>query len=185
MSRRFAVGFTLGSLAVAALGFSPLGDAAQRLVLPPNSVGSAQLRIGAVTGAKVKDASLTRRDFAAGQIPAGPAGAPGPAGPAGPAGPPGLSGLQFVGGESSYDSTTPRTASVLCPAGKRALAWSWHIELASSANAANAPGLTELNPIDADVASGRLPGGYSAKAEEFGSYPDNWKLFVYVTCATV
>jgi hypothetical protein len=94
-------------------------------------------------------------------------------------------GLQFVAGESGFDSSTAKTASVLCPAGKRALSWSWRIELPSAANPSTSPGLTEMNPIDADPGSGRLPGGYSAKAEEFGSYPDSWKLFVYVTCATV
>ena len=182
MSRRFALGFSLGSLVAATLAFSPLGDAAQRLVLPPNSVGTVQLRPAAVTGAKVKDGSLTRLDFRAGQLPAGPAGPPGAAGPAGP---PGLTGLQLVSGESGFDSSTPKTASVLCPAGKRGLSWTWRIELPSAANPAAAPGLTEMNPIDADSGSGRLPGGYAAKAEEFGNYPDNWKLFVYVTCATV
>jgi hypothetical protein len=182
VSRRFALGFSLGSLVAATLAFSPLGDAAQRLVFPPNSVGTVQLRAGAVTGAKVKDGSLTRRDLGAGQLPAGPAG---PTGPAGAAGPPGLTGLQFVSAESGFDSSSPKTASVLCPAGKRALSWSWRIELPSAANPAAAPGLTEMNPIDPDTASGRLPGGYAAKAEEFGTYPDSWKLFVYGTCATV
>jgi hypothetical protein len=185
MSKRFSVGFCSGLLVTTALALSPIGDAAQRLVLPPNSVGPAQLRAGAVTGAKVKDGSLTVRDFRAGQIRQGRTGPVGPAGAAGPAGPPGLSGLQLVSGESGFDSSSPKTASVLCPAGKRALSWTWRIELPSVANPAAAPGLTEMNPIDPDVASGRLPGGYAAKAEEFGNYPDNWKLFVYVTCATV
>lgn len=67
--------------------------------LPANSVGTAQLRNGAVTAPKVKLHSLVKADFKPGQILAGargpfgppgspgPAGAPGPAGPAGPAGP--------------------------------------------------------------------------------------------------
>ena len=63
------------------------------LVLPANSVGTAQLKLNAVTSAKVKNGSLLRADFKAGQVPggaagpAGPAGAAGAAGPAGPAGP--------------------------------------------------------------------------------------------------
>jgi hypothetical protein len=150
--------------------------------LPPSSVGTTHLRANAVTGAKVKDGSLTRRDFAAAQLPAGPAG---PAGAAGPAGPPGLAGLQFVSAESGFDSSTSKTATVLCPAGKRAISWTWRIELTTTANRDAAPGLTEMTPLDPDVASGRLPGGYAAKAEEFGTYPDGWKLFVYATCANV
>jgi hypothetical protein len=63
--------------------------------LPRNSVGTDQLRAGAVTSAKVQDFSLRRKDFRPGTLvrgargpqgPAGPTGAPGPAGPAGPAG---------------------------------------------------------------------------------------------------
>ena len=64
------------------------------LQVPKNSVGTAQLRTNAVVSAKVRNGSLLRADFRAGQIPAGPAGAAGPAGPAGAAGaagPPGPS----------------------------------------------------------------------------------------------
>src|SRR5436190_19882290 len=42
--------------------------------LPKNSVGSKQIKKNAVTGAKVKDASLFANDFASGQIPKGPKG---------------------------------------------------------------------------------------------------------------
>jgi hypothetical protein len=47
-------------------------------VLPRNSVGTIQLRSNAVTGAKVKNSSLTAADFKAGSLPAGPAGPAGP-----------------------------------------------------------------------------------------------------------
>ena len=57
------------------------------LVLPANSVGTAQLKLNAVTSAKVKNGSLLRADFKAGQVPGGAAGPAGPAGAAGPAGP--------------------------------------------------------------------------------------------------
>ena len=74
-----------------------------------NTVGTAQLQFGAVTGpkirnnavtsAKVRNRSLLRVDFAAGQLPAGPTGPQGPPGPAGPngaAGPPGVIGAITV-----------------------------------------------------------------------------------------
>jgi hypothetical protein len=78
--------------------------------LPKNSVGTRQLRHGAVTGAKlhksavtavkVKAHSLLASDFEAGQLPAGPQGprgvqgATGAQGPAGPTGPTGATGPQ-------------------------------------------------------------------------------------------
>src|SRR6188472_3644904 len=65
------------------------GVAAVSQVVPRNSVGTAQLKPNAVVSAKVKNGSLLRADFKAGQIPAGPAGPAGPTGPAGPAGPKG------------------------------------------------------------------------------------------------
>jgi hypothetical protein len=68
------------ALLVALLGSTPLGEAAREAVLPPSSVGTAQLRDGAVTAAKVKDRSLLARDFKAGEVPRGPAGPQGPPG---------------------------------------------------------------------------------------------------------
>jgi hypothetical protein len=65
------------ALLVALLGSTPLGEAALEAALPRGSVGTAALRDGAVTGAKVKDRSLVARDFKAGQLPRGPAGPPG------------------------------------------------------------------------------------------------------------
>jgi hypothetical protein len=54
--------------------------------LPNNSVGTPQLKANAVTSSKVKNGTLLRKDFKAGQIPAGPKGATGATGPAGAAG---------------------------------------------------------------------------------------------------
>ena len=82
----------LGGTSVAAVG-----------QLGRNTVGTPQLRDGAVTNAKLKNnavnsskvaaRSLLRSDFAPGQLPAGPTGPQGPAGPAGPAGAAGPAGV--------------------------------------------------------------------------------------------
>ena len=74
------------ALVVAALAATPLGQAAGRLVLAKNSVGSAQLKRNAVTAVKVKDGSLLATDFKAGQLPAGPQGPKGDRGTAGQTG---------------------------------------------------------------------------------------------------
>ncbi len=68
------------ALAVALAGATGIGEAAQELVLPRDSVGTSQLRDGAVTGVKVRDRSLLAEDFKRGQLPQGPQGPPGPPG---------------------------------------------------------------------------------------------------------
>ena len=169
------------------LGSATIGNAARRFVLPADSVGTTQLKTGAVTGAKVRDGSLAARDFHRGQLPVGPqgpTGAPGPPGPAGAAPSAATLGLQFVGGESGFDPSSPKTATVMCPVGKRAISWAFSIQRVTSANEAAAPGVTEITPLDFDVGTGKVPGGYTVKAETFGFYPDAWKLFAYATCAT-
>jgi hypothetical protein len=61
-------------------------------MLGPNTVGTKQLKKNAVISSKVKNHSLLRADFKAGQIPAGPQG------PQGPAGTPGAQGAQGPAG---------------------------------------------------------------------------------------
>jgi hypothetical protein len=87
--------------------------------IPRNSVGTAQLRTGsvtnakiaqnAITAAKVRNRSLVRSDFALGQLPAGP---PGPVGPAGAKGDKGDKGDAGVIG-----TITVRTADVTIAGG--------------------------------------------------------------------
>src|SRR5262249_17854975 len=80
------------ALVVAALAATPIGQAAGRIVLGKNTVGTAQLKKNAVTSVKVKDGSLKAGDFAAGQLPAGPQGPKGDTGATGTNGAPGAPG---------------------------------------------------------------------------------------------
>jgi hypothetical protein len=77
---RLSLVLSATALVVALFGATPLGEAAQELVVPRGSVGTEQLRDGAVTAAKVKDRSLVSRDFRQGQLPRGPVGPQGPPG---------------------------------------------------------------------------------------------------------
>lgn len=64
--------------------FIALGGASYAaLKLPKNSVGSNQIKKGAVTGAKVRSGSLLASNFKAGQLPQGQRGSEGPQGPKG------------------------------------------------------------------------------------------------------
>jgi hypothetical protein len=71
---RLSLVIALAALLLAVLGATPVATAVQQLVLPPKSVGTPQLKAGAVTSLKVKDGSLTAVDFEPGQLRAGPPG---------------------------------------------------------------------------------------------------------------
>ena len=147
------------------------------LQIPKNSVGTPQLKNSAVTSAKVKNRSLLRADFAAGQVPAGPTGPAGPAGPAGPGGPagpagaPGVSAVERVETTSVTNSTPSRSAFIPCPAGKRLLG-----------------GGARLNPTLPQVAlQDSYPDNdnvYRAAAREVNATGSTWSLTVFAVCAT-
>lgn len=93
-----------------AVALSGAGYAA--VVLPRNSVGTPQLRTGAVISAKVRDRSLRAVDFARGQLPAGPTGLQGP---------PGVSGREVVRVAATVAPGTYGGLIAPCPAGKTVL----------------------------------------------------------------
>jgi hypothetical protein len=87
-------------LALVALAVALGGTGYAATLLPAGSVGTAQLKNGAVISSKVKNGSLRAADFAPGQLPAGAQGPQGPAGSAGPQGPAGPAGSQGPKGDS-------------------------------------------------------------------------------------
>jgi hypothetical protein len=109
-------------LAVLVLGG---GAAYAQSQLAKNSVGTRQLKKGAVTSAKVKDGSLRRSDFRPGLLPApavpapaglqGARGAQGPAGPRGAQGPAGTSDVFQASGSVNFDkfSSSPFGSNVV------------------------------------------------------------------------
>jgi hypothetical protein len=87
-------------LALVALAVALGGTGYAATLLPAGSVGTAQLKNGAVISSKVKNGSLRAADFAPGELPAGAQGPQGPAGSAGPQGPAGPAGSQGPKGDS-------------------------------------------------------------------------------------
>ena len=90
-------------VSIVALSVALGGTSYAAVVLPANSVGARQLKRDAVTAAKVKDGSLLRADFGAGQIPAG---ATGPAGAAGAKGDTGAAGATGPKGDAGAAGAT-------------------------------------------------------------------------------
>jgi hypothetical protein len=116
---KLSLALAAAALVIAALGATPLGHAAGQLILPRASVGTPQLKAGAVTGLKVKDGSLAAADFAAGQLPAGPKGDKGDTGEAGP---PGLSGYEVVKGTVvNLAAGATYFSQINCPSGRKAI----------------------------------------------------------------
>jgi hypothetical protein len=92
MEKRLRPRFTYANVIATLALFLALGGATAYAAstLGKNSVGSKQLKRNAVTGAKVKDGSLSARDFRAGALPRGERGATGERGPTGGRGPQGV-----------------------------------------------------------------------------------------------
>jgi hypothetical protein len=132
MQQRLPIVLSTVALVVAVLGWTPVGESARSLVIPKGSVGTAQLKNGAVTPVKLRkaavttpklkngavtslkvlDGSLLAKDFKAGQLPAGAKGDKGDPGA------PGLSELQVVNLTSASNSNETKSVTVGCPAGK-------------------------------------------------------------------
>ena len=97
MTSRLRARLTYANVMATIAVFIALGGGAYAVTLPRNSVGTAQLKSRAVTGAKVRPGTLRQSHFAPAQRPL-LRGLRGLTGPAGPAGRPGLQGLQGPAG---------------------------------------------------------------------------------------
>jgi hypothetical protein len=104
---------------------------AATVALAPNSVGTAQLRNNAVVSTKVRNGSLLRVDFKAGQVPAGktgPTGPPGPQGPQGQAGAAGAAGpsdayARFLNGPIAVPAANTTLANLSIPQAGKYVLW--------------------------------------------------------------
>ncbi len=100
MASRLSIHIKHNAIAYVALFVALSGTSYAAIKLPANSVGNRQLKANAVTTGKVKNGTLRRTDFKAGQLTGarGPRGATGPSGATGPAGPVGSLGGNLPSG---------------------------------------------------------------------------------------
>jgi hypothetical protein len=91
---------------------------AYALTIPKNSVGSRQLKNNTVKTVDVKDGSLLRADFRAGEAPTGPQG---PQGPKGPSGTVGTATVQFAQAAADLANGAELSLDAHCPAGQMAI----------------------------------------------------------------
>jgi len=162
------------------LALGGTGDATV-LTVPRNSVGTAQLKTGAVTTRKiakgavtssqVKNRSLLSADFKPGQLPAGPTG---PQGPAGPAGPPGISALQRVDVTTPLSSVNSKSLLVDCPSPKKAIGGGARV----LGNGASRVSITANFPDSSGTQ-------WDASAAEVVGTAQTWQLQAYALCANV
>lgn len=159
-------------VACLALGLA-LGGTGYATVLnvPKNSVGTAQLKTGAVTTKKVKDRTLLRADFKPGQLPAGPQGAQGPQGPAGP---PGITGLERVDVTTAPSSANSKSLVVNCPSPKKAVGGGARV----LGNGASRVSIIANFPDSSGTQ-------WDASAVEVSATAATWQLQAYALCATV
>jgi hypothetical protein len=96
------------AIALAALFVALGGTSYAAMTLPAGSVGTKQLRNGAVTAAKVKKGSLLAKDFKSGQLPAGRQGPKGDLGAPGNPGAPGTArAYALVNSDGTFISGVP------------------------------------------------------------------------------
>lgn len=170
-------GIALG-LALGGTGYATV------LTVPRNSVGTAQLKngavttrkiaAGAVTSSQVRNSSLLRTDFKPGQLPAGPTGPQGPAGPAGPAGASGISALQRVDVTTPLSSMNSKSLLVDCPSPKKAIGGGARV----LGNGASKVSIVANFPDSSGTQ-------WDASAAEVVGTAQTWQLQAYALCANV
>lgn len=160
-------------VAVLALSVALGGTSYAAIVLPKDSVGELQLRVGAVSSPKVRDGTLRVADLA----PTARLALKGAKGERGDQGSAGLSGLETVGASSTFDSSRSKTLLVRCPAGKTLIAGGAGAWGRAMIFVPDGIALTASHPYD-DT-------GWLAAAHETVPTEQDWFLRANVVCAVV
>jgi hypothetical protein len=162
------------------------GTAFAATQLEKESVGTNQLKKEAVSLAKIKTAAKNALKGATG--PAGPAGAQGKQGERGPQGErglqglpgtPGLSGLEVVTQKVATSTTTPKSVTVSCPAGKKVISTGFDIDGGSNGSS------QKEAAIDMAKVNSSLESASFEAYNEQGAAAPSWSLEGVIVCANV
>ncbi len=159
--------------------------------LGKETVGSKQLKKEAVSLAKINTAAKNSLKGATGPAGAagaagaqgkpgdrGPQGEPGSQGPQGLQGVPGLSGLEVVTDKVATSTTSPKSVTVACPAGKKVISSGFDIDGGSNGNQKEAA-------IDESKVSSNLESAFFEAYNEKGAGAPSWSLEGAIVCANV
>ena len=175
MKHRLSLVLSIAAVAIAVLGATPAGNAAHGFLFPAHSVGTRELKDGAVVSGKVKDHSLLSQDFREGQLPVGPQGPQGKPGPQGPQGPQGkqgpagpvdtskLLGRTLTVRASKVEETGIAVDYVVCPSGYEAVG-----------------GGADSDPAKGWVLDSSPAVGGQAVGDGTSGPADSWRTTVYV-----
>jgi len=144
------------------------------------TIGTSDIKNGAVTGKKIKNKTITGKDINDKTIASlrGKAGATGPQGPLGaqgaqgPTGAPGLSGLERVETTVASSAGTSKTETADCPAGKQAIGGGVRVFAAEG-----------LAFVDESIPSGT--GSWYGEVRTVNSASQTFGLRVWAICANV
>lgn len=155
------------------------------------TIGSAQIKNNSVASKDIKNRTIATKDLNkktatslrgqrgdAGQP--GPTGTAGPTGAAGPQGPPGISGLEQVVGFSPFNSTSPKTRTVSCPAGKQVVGTGYNLNVAFGGNPVEQH-LQATYVLPTPDNSGVTVGA----TEDAAGTASNWNIVAVAQCARV
>jgi hypothetical protein len=165
MRGRLPLFLSLVALLVAVTGFTGLGEAA-RNALPRASFANNAHRVDGIHASRRPRAGYLyplgrNRKFPTAVIGTGPAG------------PPGVSALEIVTLATAADSSTPKSATASCPAGKKVVA---------GGARATGTGAVEVAVSESYPSSATQ---WSALAREINPIGSTWMLTTYALCAIV
>ena len=165
MKGRLPIVLSITAVVIAAAGYTSLGEAA-REALPRASFANNADKVDGIHASRRRRAGRLYPLGRNGKFPAAVIGV-------GPRGAPGVSGLEIMTAAGATDSTTTKTVTATCTAGKRVIG-----------GGARAIG-TGTPDIAVSESYPATSNQWTALAREINAVGGNWTLTVYALCANV